>query len=161
MKTFIGLLLFLLLNAASCQELKLPDGVVKNEAAATTLRKSPINLTVDDQTYFASAELWRNFMPMIGKKQNELHCVSLLTERDSLEIPATLKIKRQYVLKGDSIWTYSITETTRPQDYQLQVSTTSGPAWPPESKVDIILEFETLGNTYHIQKKSAAIGATY
>ena len=163
-KNFKIVLLILLIGLISCKKEKI-DGKINGEIItdpefASELNSSPEIITIGNNTFVLTTYLWRNFMPFAEEDGSSLTCINSLTEKDSLSIASTIELKKQYVIKGNEIWTAGYSEIRTPHDYIIEGVVREGPKWGPGINVYVVCEFESNGTVYRILAKSQEIKKT-
>ena len=154
-------ILIIIISLNSCKKDQLNGNTQTNAALADSLRLSPFAAQIDNDSLFLSTYVWRNFMPGIGKDGSGLYCSNQLTYKDSLPIPSGLKLKTQYVINENQIWTNQHPEINYEQSSIIEGSVSGGPKWGPDIFVDVVCEFEIDNHTYRIIAKHQKINATY
>lgn len=99
-------------------------------------------------------------MPIAEENGSEMICVNKLTEVDGIPILNTITLKKQYVIKGNEIWTADYSEINNNIDFILEGVVRDGPKWGPDIEVDVVCEFENSGMTHRIMAKSQLINKT-
>jgi len=157
MKKIILVNLIVALGLISCQKEKI-QGEIKNDPEfAEELRSSPENIIVGNNKLILTTFLYRDFMPNAEKNGSKMYCSNELTDTDSLPISTHIILKKQYVIKGNEIWTAEYNKISSDVDYILNGTVSDGPKWGPEIEVDVVCEFEYLGLTKRISAKSQYI----
>jgi len=146
MATRLYLSLFILYALTACNKYKTEGNVQTNSTFADTLRLSSEAIQVGANTFYLKTSLWRDFMPQSPPNGKPLICVSDLIEKDSLPIPANVKLIKQYVVYGNDIWTDQYSGINSYQSFILEGTTRNGPKWGPDVLVDVICEFQ-IGNS--------------
>lgn len=160
MKKIILVNLIVALGLISCQKEKI-QGEIKNDPEfAEELRSSPENLIVGNNNLILTTFLYRDFMPNAEKNGSIMYCSNELTDTDSLPISTHIILKKQYVIKGNVIWTADYNKISSDVDYILKGTVFDGPKWGPEIEVDVVCEFEYSGLTKRILAKSQYIYKT-
>lgn len=160
MKNIILFILTLFIGLSSCQKEKI-EGKIKNDPKfAEELRSSPENTTIGDNKLRLTAYLWRDFMPIAEENGSKMNCVNKLTEVDSIPILNTITLKKQYVIKGNEIWTADYGEVRNNLDFILEGVVRDGPKWGPNIEVDVVCEFENSGTRHRVLAKSQLIDKT-
>jgi hypothetical protein len=120
-------------------------------------------VTIDADTYFLDAYLWRDFMPISPPNGKPLISINWLIRTDSSVIPDNVELKQQYVIYGDSIWIANYdNETQKTPDYKKEKVSRNGPKWGPEVYVDVIAKItDTKTNLdYYLKLDKAYISRT-
>lgn len=151
----------LLLCAAGCDKTLPEDGVRTDAKLAKTLQDTPQSLLIDGKTLVLHTELWRDFMPSVGKEERSLRAAVSISAQDGESLPSELIFNRMVVVKGDSIWVQTIANSERSDQVRLKANTTGGPEWAPESEVDVVVEFTHKEKAYKLRQNSVKIRATY
>jgi hypothetical protein len=149
------LLFLLILGLISCDKSKL------NKDLAQELRESPETIALGNNRLVLTTYLWRDFMPIAEENGSPLACVNNLTDVDSNAISSAIHLKKQYVIHGNEIWEADYMNSTNETEFILQGFVNGGPKWGPDIQVDVVCEFEYLGNIYRILAKSQHIEATW
>jgi|SRR5690554_241548 len=157
MRTIKIVSLLLFIGLISCNKEKV-DGEIKTDPElASDLKSSPENIVLGNNEFVLTTYLWRDFMPIAEENGSPMMCINYLTEKDSLTITHSIKLKKQYVIKGNEIWTADYSEIKNPNDFTIEGVVREGPKWGPNINVDVICEFEVSGITYRILAKSQKI----
>ncbi len=151
----------LVLCAASCEKTTLADGARTDAKLVKALQDTPQSLVVDGKTLLLSTELWRDFMPSVGKAERSLRAAVSISAQDNESLPSNLIFKRMVVLNGDSVWVQTMVNSERSDDIRLKANTTGGPEWTPDSQVDVVVEFMYQEKDYKLRQNSVQIRATY
>ncbi|MGB0998843.1 MAG: hypothetical protein ACPGVE_00735, partial [Flavobacteriales bacterium] len=83
-----------------------------------------------------------------------------LTEVSGIAISNSIQLKKQYVIKGNEIWTADYSKIKTNLEFIIEGFVEDGPKWGPDIEVDVVCEFETNGITYRIMAKSQNIDKT-
>jgi len=154
------ILLILIIGLVSCKKEKI-NGKIKNDPEfASELKSTPENITIGNNTFFLTTYLWRDFMPIAEENGSPMICINFLTEKDSLSIPNTAELKKQYVVKGNEIWTADYSEIKKDKNFIIEGVVREGPKWGPNITVDVVCEFELSGTSYRVLAKSQNINRT-
>jgi len=160
MKNYILITFAVLVGICSCKKEKI-EGKIKNDSKfAAELRSSPENILIGNNNLMLSTDLWRDFMPIAEENGKKMICINKLMESDSIPIPSTIILKKQYVIKGNEIWTANYAEIRKSSDFIVEGVVRDGPKWGPDLEVDVVCEFENSGTTYRILAKSQLIKKT-
>lgn len=162
MKKIWFIALVAIFSFGSCKKEKFKNNIQTNAKLAKELRSSATDVNIENRTLLLTTNLWRDFMPSTNETNGGgLLCVNNLTTIDNMPIQNTVKLKRQYIVNGDKIWTADYNEVRTKADSKLEGVVRNGPKWGPNITVDVICEFEHAGNTYRILAKSQQIGSTH
>jgi len=156
-KLFQIFLLSLLIALSSCTEKD--DNTIVD--FATELRQNDEIIVTNENTFFLTSYLWRDFMPIAEENGSTLMCVVHLIEQDSLNIPNSLELRKIYIINGNNVWYSDIEGITKENTYKIRGGVGGGPKWGPNIKVDVICEFTIEEKIYKILLKSQKIEATY
>lgn len=160
MKNIILIILPLVVGLISCQKEEIEGNIKNDPVFAEELRSSPENITIGNNNLILTTYLWRDFMPIAEENGSEMICVNKLTEVDGIPILNTIILKKQYVIKGNEIWTADYSEINNNIDFILEGVVRDGPKWGPDIEVDVVCEFENSGMTHRIMAKSQLINKT-
>ena len=160
MKKVTLIILTFVFGLSSCEKEKNEEKIKNDPDFAQELRTSPENISIGNNTLILTTYLWRDFMPIAEENGSKMICVNKLTEVDSIPILSTIKLKKQFVIKGDEIWTADYSETSNSVDFILEGVVRDGPKWGPNIEVDVVCEFENSGATHRILAKSQLINKT-
>ncbi len=144
----------------SCKKNTIEGDIINNSALAESLRESPESISVGENNLTLSTYLWRDFMPVAEENGSKMMCVNTLVDGDSVAIPSSITLKKQYVIRNSGIWTADYSETKKKSDYELEGSLRNGPKWGPDIEVDVVCEFEQSGITYRVLARSQVIHKT-
>ena len=158
MKSIITL--FLIIGLFSCKKENVDTKFKTDPELASELKSLPENIRIGSNTFLLTSYLWRDFMPPAEENGSPLTCVNSLIEKDSLSITTTIELKKQYIVKGNDIWTADYSEIRNPENFIIEGVVREGPKWGPNISVDVICEFVSAGNTYRILAKSQEIYKT-
>lgn len=156
----VSMVLIILLAFYSCTKDKIDGSIQTDTAFADSLRASPAGVQIDSDSLLLTTDVWRDFMPEIGKNGSGLYCANQLIYKDSLPIPSGLKLKNQYVINGNQIWTNQHPEISNEEPFTIRGVISDGPRWGPDIFVDVVCEFEIENKTYRIIAKQQKIDAT-
>ena len=160
MKKITFIILIIVLGLSSCEKEKI-EGKIKNDPEfAQELRESPENISIGNNNLVLTTYLWRDFMPIAEENGSKMMCVNKLTEVDSIPILTSIVLTKQYVTKGNEIWTAEYSEIRNSIDFILEGVVRDGPKWGPNVEVDVVCEFENSGTTHRILAKSQLINKT-
>ncbi len=160
MKQVFFIAMTMLIGISSCEK-NVIQGKVKNDAKfAEELRSSPQMITFGNNNLVLTTYLWRDFMPIAEEGGSKLMCVNKLIDVDSIPIPGTIHLKRQYVIKDNEIWTAKNSEIRNDIDFILEGVVRDGPKWGPNIEVDVVCEFENSGIIHRVLAKSQIINRT-
>lgn len=151
----------LVLCAAGCDKTTPEDGARSDAKLAKALQDTPQSLLIDGKTLVLNTELWRDFMPSVGKEERSLRAAVSIAAQDGESLPTGLIFNRMVVLNGDSVWVQTISNSERSDDIRLKANTTGGPEWTPDSEVDVVVEFMHKEKGYKLRQNSVQIRATY
>jgi len=157
MATRVYLNLFILCALIACNKYKTEGTIQTNSAFADTLRLSPEIIQVGANTFYLQSNLWRDFMPQSPPNGKPLICISALIEKDSLPIPASVKLIKQYVVYGNDIWTDQYSGISSYQSFILEGTARNGPKWGPDILVDVICEFQIGNSIFRVIAKQQKI----
>ena len=161
MRSFLFILSALILCSAGCDKTPPEDGIRTDSKLAKALHDTPQSLLIDGKTLVLHTELWRDFMPSVGKEERSLRAAVSISAKDGESLPTDLIYNRMVVLKGDSIWVQTIVNAERSDQVRLKANTTGGPEWAPESEVDVVVEFMHKEKAFKLRQNSVQIRATY
>ncbi len=153
-------LAILFIGLVSCKKEKINGKIKTDSKFASELKSSPENITIGNNTYLLTTYLWRDFMPVAEENGSPMMCINSLTEKDSLTITNSIELKKQYIIKGNEIWTADYSEIKIPNNYTIEGVVGEGPKWGPNINVDVVCEFKISGTTYRILAKSQEITST-
>lgn len=156
-----AIVLLFLLAMNSCKKDQINGNTQTNPALADTLRLGPSAIRIGNDSLFLSTYVWRNFMPGIGKNGSGLYCSNQLFYKDSLPIPSGLKLKTQYVINANQVWTDQHPDIDNDLPSRTTATISNGPKWEPNIFVDVVCEFELNNHTYKIVARGQIINATY
>lgn len=160
MKNIILIILALVVVLGSCKKEK-DEGNIKNDSSfAEELRSSPENISLGNNNLILTTYLWRDFMPPSEEDGSKMMCINKLTEVDSIPILNTITLKKQYVIKGNEIWTAEYSDIKIGNEHILEGVVRDGPKWGPDIEVDVVCEFEDSGTMHRILAKSQWINKT-
>ncbi len=160
MRTIKIVSLLLFIGLISCNKEKI-DGKIKTDPQLEAeLKSSPENIVLGNNEFVLTTYLSRDFMPIAEENGSPMMCLNTLTEKDSLTISHSIELKKQYVIKGNEIWTADYSEIKKPNDYTFEGFVREGPKWGPNINVDVVCEFEISGTTYRVLAKSQEINKT-
>jgi hypothetical protein len=160
MRTIKIVSLLLFIGLISCNKEKI-DGKIKTDPQlAAELKSSPENIVLGNNQYSLTTYLWRDFMPSPEGNGSPMICINSLIEKDSLPIAHPIELKKQFVIKGNEIWTADYSEIKNPNDFTIEGVVREGPKWGPHINVDVVCEFEISGTTYRVLAKSQEINKT-
>jgi hypothetical protein len=160
MKSITFITMTLAIGFTSCQKEKIEGKIKYDPKFAQELRSSPESLAIGNNKLILTTYLWRDFMPIAEEDGSKMICVNKLTEIDSLPILTTITLKKQYLIKGNEIWTAEYIETIKNPDHILEGIVRDGPKWGPNIEVDVVAEFDNAGTTHRILAKSQLIHKT-
>lgn len=144
----------------SCEKDKI-EGKTKNDTEfAQELRESPETISIGNNTLVLTTYLWRDFMPISEENGSKMMCINKLTEVNNVPILSTIELKKQYVIKGNEVWTAEYNEIKNSTDFILEGIVRDGPKWGPNIEVDVVCEFENSGTTHRILARSQLINRT-
>lgn len=161
MRSIFFIFAALLLCAAGCDKTAPEDGIRTEAKLVKALQSTPQSIVVDNKTLLLNTELWRDFMPMVGKEERSLRAAVSISAQDGQTLPNDLTFNRMVVLKGDSVWVQTIANSERSDTIRLKANTTGGPEWAPESEVDVVVEFTHEEKAYKLRQNAVQIRATY
>lgn len=161
MRTVFFILASLVLSAASCDKTPVSDGARTDAKLVKALQSTPQSVEVDNKTLALNTELWRDFMPVVGKEERSLRAAVSISAQNDEALPDNLTFKRMVVLKGDSVWVQTIANSDRTDKIRLKANTTGGPEWAPESIADVVVEFTHGEKEYKLRQNAVQIRATY
>lgn len=158
----LSLIILLSLKIFSCQKKKISGKIKKDAEFAQELRNSLESLTINDNQLVLSTYLWRDFMPSPDADGNgsKMICVNTLSTTDSVSILSSIQLKKQYIIKGNEIWTADYSEFNQNQPFEKEGIVREGPKWGPDITVDVVCEFENNGTVYRIISKNQLIHKT-
>ncbi|MEO9968022.1 MAG: hypothetical protein ABJF11_19675 [Reichenbachiella sp.] len=159
----IFILLISLLILGSCDPEDSTSRENTKEIIDELLIKSSEEINIDGQKLFLRAALWRDFMPISPPSGKGLIAVNYLVHRDSAKIPSYIKLSKQYVINGDSLWMSEYADETRETpDYLIERVSRNGPKWGPDITVTVIAEVKSLkdDNTYYLRLDEESIWRT-
>lgn len=151
----------LVLSAGACDKTPPEDGTRTDAKLAKALESVPESVLIDGKTLMLNAELWRDFMPSVGKEERSLRAAVSISTKEGESLPTDLVFNRMVVLNADSIWVKTIVNSERSDAIRVKANTTGGPEWKPESEVDVVIEFMHMGKAYKLRQNSVQIRATY
>ena len=157
MKLVYIFLLSLFIGISSCTE-KADNTIVD---FATELRQNKELIITNENTFFLTSYIWRDFMPVAEENGSQLMCVVHLIEQDSLDIPNSMDLKKIYIINGNTVWSSEIEGVTMENNYIIRGGVGEGPKWGPNIEVDVVCEFTLEKKVYRILLKSQKIEATY
>lgn len=149
-----------MVGLSSCKKEDIEGKTKKSSKFADELRSSPENITLGSNTLMLETFLWRDFMSIAEENGSKMMCINRLIDVDSVPLPNTMKLKKQYVIKGNEVWAADYMKTSNDIDYILSGSVRDGPKWGPKIEVDVVCEFENSGITFRIIAKSQLINRT-
>jgi len=161
MRTVFFILSAFVICGAGCDKTLPEDGVSTDAKLAKAFQKTPQTIVIDGKTLTLSAELWRDFMPSIGKEERSMRAAVSISAEEGMALPRGLSFNRMVVLKGDSIWVQTIANSERSDEIRLKANTTGGPEWQPETEADVVVEFLHDDKSYKLRQNSVQIRATY
>lgn len=161
MRTVFFILTALIVSSAGCNRNLVKDGISADAKLVRTLKGSPQNLLIEGKTLTLQSELWRDFMPSVGKEERSLRAAVSISAGNDDALPANLSFNRLMVLKGDSIWVQTIGNSERSDNIRLKANTRGGPEWQPETTVDVVVEIKHNDKSYKLRQDSVQIRATY
>ncbi len=161
MKKITLIIVAIFIGLCSCKKGLIKGMIIKDNGFALELRASPEKLLIGNNTLVLSTYLWRDFMPIAEENGSKMICINHLTEVDSIPILSTIKLKKQFVIKGNEIWKANYGEVNNYGTYKLEGVVRNGPKWGPDIEVDVVCEFENSGVTYRILAKSQLIDKTF
>lgn len=151
----IGFVLLFFVGLISCNKIDV------NKKLAKELKESPESIILGNNNLVLTTFLWRDFMPIAEEGGSPLACVNKLTDTNNNGILDEINLRKQYLIKGNEIWESDYIEVTNESEFVLQGFVNGGPKWGPDIEVDVVCEFEYLGNIYRILAKSQLIEATW
>lgn len=161
MRSILFIFTALVLCAAGCDKTGPEDGIRTDAKLAKALQNTPQSVLIDGKTLVLNSELWRDFMPSVGKEERSLRGAVSISTQDGESLPTDLTYSRMIVLKSDSIWVQTIANSERSDQVRLKANTTGGPEWAPKSEVDVVVEFMHKEKVYKLRQNSVQIRATY
>ena len=161
MKKINIILIIIVFGLVSCNKEKIEGKIKTDPEFATELKSTPENVVIGSNTFFLRTGLWRDFMPTPDNNRSAMICLNFLTEKDSSAIMSIIELKKQYVVKGDEVWTAEYSEVKKSEKSVIEGVVREGPKWEPLITVDVICEFEVSGTVYRVLSKSQKIGAAY
>ncbi len=150
-----AILFMLAIGFSSCSKVEKDKKLIKE------LLESPEFINLENNKLVLSTFLWRDFMPITEEDGSPLACVNKLTDTNNNGILEEINLKKQYVIHGDEVWEDDYIEVINESEFVLQGFVNGGPKWGPDIEVDVVCEFEYLGNIYRILAKSQMIEATW
>jgi hypothetical protein len=134
---FFGISLFL----SACDNLIVDIEVIEDaEFLESLYQKAKDTLIGNNQRYSLKSELYRDFFPGVIPEKSYLIASFYFGETDSLSIDRNLAISKLYVANGQQIWISSPMIKDQTLDFQLHGTSTKGPLWETDIKVDVFLE---------------------
>jgi hypothetical protein len=161
MKKIILICFALTIVLSSCRKEKIDDTVKNDSKLADELRSSPETISIENNNLILTTYLWRDFMPVAEENGSKMICINNLTEIDSIPILNTITLKKQYIIKGNEVWTADYLEISKNFDFIINGIVREGPKWGPDFEVDVVCEFDNAGKTHRIIAKSQLINKTY
>ncbi len=117
-------------------------------------------LNIEGANYTLDAYAWRDFMPG-GVQDHSLNCTNTLIRIDSLEIPSTLDMVKQFVISGDSLWAVDyIDRKDTLYHHMIRRGSTGGPEWKLNSFVDVVSKIKFANIYYYLIKRNVKIVMT-
>ncbi len=110
-----------------------PTGPELNE-----LRATPTSATIGGQPFVLQAELWRDFMPMVGGGPDGQPLAVVIRLPDQL---ATVRVEHIWVIFGDQLWDADTEQVPGTQDWVAR----GGPRWGPGVRVDVVARLREAG----------------
>ncbi len=107
------------------------------------LKDSPEIIYIDSLELRLEANVWIDFMPSIGPKDNGLISYNNLIEINKKEIVSRFELVKQYIIKRNEIWEVNYDSTERPEslNYIIEGISRDGPQWKNGKKVDVVCQF--------------------
>lgn len=161
MKNIALVLMTSFLMAASCEHAVPEEGVRRDKPLATELKKTQETITLDGKTLTLTANLWRDFMPSIGKADNSMQATVKVACENKIPLPEDLKIVRLMTVMGDSVWVTNVQESDKFNQQALQAGAKGGPEWEVGATADVIVELDVGERTYYLRKQNVRIEATH
>jgi len=144
-RIFVIILCYSLLPVSCEKEVKLERSkiIVNPQFAKDLLKKSSDTINIDMIDFFLEVSIYPDSMPGGSTEGNPLISTNCLTSIESLVVPQTIDLVKQYVIKNDSIW-ISLYEDEKEKidSNRVKVCRTSinGPSWNPGILVDVVAE---------------------
>lgn len=130
----------------SCEEdvkLERSKIIVNPQFAKDLLKKSSDTINVDMIDFLLEVSIYPDSIPVGSPGGNRLISMNCLTSIESLVVPQTINLVKQYVIKNDSIWISLYEEENEEIDSnRVKVCRTSinGPLWNPGILVNVVAE---------------------
>ena len=148
--------LAILLAFYACKKDKVEGTVTTDTALAHILRSSPDTISYNSNILFLTGTLWRDFMPE-QTNGSGLYSADSLIDKTGTDIPSNLKVRKQYVINGDEVWTSDFDRLTADSPGLLEMRSDNGPKWGPGIYVDVVCEFQIGDTIYRIIAKHEKI----
>ena len=166
MRKLLIFAIFIVLGLFGCSDDNIGmDGMLYKDAAfASELKSLPESLEIDGSTLALSTLLWRDFTPETGgSKGTLLESVTNLYTIDSLPIPESIVLSKQYLVNGNEIWEAEYFQWCYNTEYDCVITgyVPNGPRWRAQILVDVITEFKSKGVIYRILAKEQFIYLKY
>ena len=152
MKTGFITLLAMLMMSAACERIPLDEGIRLDKSLATELKKAQETISIDGKDLLLTANLWRDFMPSIGKPDNSMRAAVKVTCSNKIPLPENLEIVRLMVVKGDSVWVAKIENSDISDQQIIEAGTKGGPEWKVDDKADVVVELNDGNHIYYLRK---------
>ena len=124
--------------------------------------KAVDTLTIGSNSFVLSTYLNRDFMPFCSPNGKRMISINWLISTDSVKIPVNIKMIKQYVIHGDSIWISNYLggeQSSWPEYYKMRGASFNGPKWGPNIYVEVISHIHDFNTNqdYFIKHKDAYI----
>jgi hypothetical protein len=126
------------------------------------LKSAPLEITLENQTYYLDAYIWRDFMPSTDSSLNRgLMALINVRTADGAEIPASLTAGKVWILYKNDVWeTKPVKSVFRAADI-LEVYASRGPEWDKGVNTDVVIEIKLNNKTKLLGIKNQEIHAVY
>ena len=159
------LLVFFLCFIVSCAEEQKNKNteslVVTDSVFANQIKSSPEQIAIENSRLTLYTYFWRDFMPGVEENGSHLMGVIQFEGQTGAILSNSISLSKLYVINGSDIWICDVFETRIGYNDIWETVVRNGPKWGPGIDVDVICEFESLGQSYRLMAKSQTINATY
>ena len=159
------LLVLFLCYFVSCAEdqknIDVESLVVTDLAFANQIKSSPEQIVIGSGRLTLYTYFWRDFMPSTEENGSPLMGVIRFEGQTGAILSNTISLSKLYVVNDNNIWICDVFETRIVDNDIWEAVFRNGPKWEPGIDVDVICEFESLGQSYRLMAKSQTINATY
>jgi hypothetical protein len=109
-----------------------------------------------------SANVWRNFMPMVSPMPNGMIASATLQTLRSTPFTATVTVDQLWVVARDSGWFSNDVEVRRGPLASIGVVVRDGPPWEPQTPIEVVARVRgTDGRAQYVRVAGLKVTAAY